>query len=162
MKTNLYKILKLSISSIPLILFNSATYGQDPVDFIIGKWKYVKDLSFISCYSEYNLEDIRNSILHIEKDKVFFDSPAGTSLFDPCNYQKISIESFSERDDPESNIYEARDLLIQYTKEEIMKLIIIKFNCKNNCLGSMYLKQDTLILNSCGGVTLFFIKYKQK
>ncbi len=126
---------------------------------ILGKWKYVKNIGFVSNWNDYEIGLIKSSILHIEKDKLYFDSPAN-GITDTCFYKNISTPDFFDRYEKEPNIGDDRALALKYNKKELASIRRYEFECrdKNSCLGTVYLKDDSLILNSCGGLTIYMKK----
>ena len=71
------------------------------------------------------------------------------------------FKNFFDRDDKEPNVMEDRALAMKYTKEQLSSFKRIEVNCgPYNCLNTLYFKQDTLILNYCGGITFFMLKVK--
>jgi hypothetical protein len=80
-------------------------------------------------------------------------------MIKPCTFSKINIRNFFDRDDKEPNVIEDRALALKYTKEQLSSFKRIETNCgQDNCLIILYFKQDTLILNYCGGITIFMTK----
>ena len=115
--------------------------------------------------SEFGMKEvdcIKLSTLHIERNKIYFEN---LKFIDTCSYSKIEFKKFFESADKESDYSEDYQFMfINYTKDELSAVKRIELNCKHegNCLGSLYLKQDTLILNFCGGLTFFMTKAPTK
>lgn len=150
---NIKNIITLGI----LILFTYYSAAQNKSDeFLYGDWKCVKHFNWRA--TKFGISDIKNiksDTLVIEKDKIFFKY---IQLIEPCIYSKIAIKNFFDRDNKDPNFVEDRALALKYTKEQLSTFKRIEFDCQYNCLSILYLKQDTLILNYCGGITLFFTK----
>jgi len=127
---------------------------------ILGSWKYVKHESWrVTKYSNKDINSVRKSVLNIDKNKVYFVGPASL-LIEPCAYNKMSFKKFFDRDEPEPDASEDRMLAVLYSKKELEKFVRIELHVDYNCLETMYLKRDTLILNYCGGVTFFLTRFK--
>jgi uncharacterized protein YecT (DUF1311 family) len=142
-----------------LVLFSCYSNAQNksnPNEFVYGKWKYFKHFDWRATKYDINdIKSIKSDTLIIEKNKIFFEN---TKLIEPCIYSKIMFKSFFDRDDKEPNFVEDRALALKYTKEQLSTFQRIETDCQYNCLNILYLKQDTLILNYCGGITFFFTK----
>jgi hypothetical protein len=149
-----FKTLSLTLLLALFTLTNNLS-GQNPN--IFGKWVYDKYFATISTYGEYELGLIKSSVLHIEKSKIYFEYPANF-IIDTCHYTKVTILDFFDREIKEPNFSEDRSLAVIYNKIELDKIKRFDFNCEDNCLNTIYLKQDTLILNYCGGLTIFMKK----
>jgi len=127
---------------------------------ILGSWKYVKHESWrVTQYSNKDINCVKKSVLIIDRNKVYFVGPASL-LIEPCTYNKMSFKKFFDRDEPEPDVSEDRMLAVLYSKKELEKFVRIELHVDYNCLETMYLKKDTLILNYCGGVTFFLTRIK--
>ena len=162
MKT-IIPLIKRIIGIMVLLCFFMNCYSQRkqnfPDKYIYGNWKFVKYWGWtVVDYSKEQLNKIKASILHVEKNKVFFE---GLSFIpDTCHYDRIEFKSFFDRDMEEPNVFEDRDMAIHYTKKTLSTIRRIELNCQPlKCdFSILYLKQDTLITNYCGGYTLFWMK----
>jgi hypothetical protein len=125
----------------------SKLYGQwTPVKF--GWWKQSK-------YTEEHVNQIIHSTLFIDRNKVYFDS---LKFIDTCRYTKNQVFNFFNETGTESDYAEDYQyLFLKYQKSELNTIIRIELDCKS-CIGDLYIKGDTLILNFCGGVTFYFTK----
>jgi uncharacterized protein YecT (DUF1311 family) len=125
---------------------------------ISGTWKYVKHFAWNA--SKYNNEDIKMIMLSdllIGKQKIFFKGPA-SELIEECSYKMMAFKGFFDREEKDPSAFEDRSMAIKYTKDELSRIKRIELDCPYNCLSVIYLKQDTLILNYCGGITFYFLK----
>lgn len=147
------------ITMLGLLLFFSckAQNKTYPNDFVYGKWRYVKHFDWRATkFGNKEVQSIKIDTLIIEKNRIYF---ANSKLIEPCIYSKIWFKNFFDRDDKEPNVLEDRALAMKFTKEQLSKFKRIETNCDPyNCLNILYLKQDTLILNYCGGITFFMLK----
>jgi len=152
---------RIALVTICVILGISSIQSQNNTTAIIlGSWKYVKHESWrVTKYSNKDINSVRKSVLNIDKNKVYFVGPA-SMLIKPCTYNKMSFKKFFDRDEPEPDASEDRMLAVLYSKKELEKFIRIELHVDYNCLETMYLKKDTLILNYCGGVTFFLTRIK--
>jgi len=143
-------------------LFTGCNNAQNKInsnDLLYGKWKYVKHFGWRATkFGNKEIQSIINDTLIIEHDKIYF---VKSKFIEPCNYSNILLKKFFDRDDKEPNVMEDRALAMKYTKEQLSTLNRVEINCSTyNCLNTLYLKQDTLILNYCGGITIFLLKVK--
>ena len=152
---------RIALVIICIIMVISGVQSQNNTSTnIFGSWKYVKHESWrVTKYSNKDINSVRKSVLNIDKNKVYFVGPASL-LIEPCAYNKMSFKKFFDRDEPEPDVSEDRMLAVLYTKKELEKFVRIELHVDYNCLETMYLKRDTLILNYCGGVTFFLTKIK--
>lgn len=130
-------------------------------DSIYGQWTYVKHGWWqASKFGKEEVENIKLSILNVEKNRVYF---ANLKFIDTCKYSQIEYRNFFEEGKEKSSYSEDYQyMMLKYPKAELSKIQRVKLNCEYNCLGELYLKQDTLILNFCGGVTFYMIKTPDK
>lgn len=143
-----------------LFIFSACGIAQnksDSNDFLFGKWKYVKHFNWRATkYGDKEVQSIKLDTLIIEKNKIYF---VNSKFVEPCAFSKIWFKNFFDREDKEPNVVEDRALAMKYTKKELNTFKRIETNCDpHNCLSILYLKQDTLILNYCGGITFFMLK----
>ena len=145
-----------------LFFFFINCYSQEkqkiPNDYIYGSWKFVKywDWKAVS-YDEKQLDSIKSSVLHIGKNKIYFE---GLTFIDTCFYTEIQFKSFFDLQYTEPNVFTDRALAIEYSKDELSTIKRIETDCKSGTcyLGILYLKQDTLITNYCGNFTFLWTK----
>ena len=159
---NLINMVNIRCFIIVMLLFLFSACGNaqkksDSNDFIFGKWKYVKHFNWRATrYGDKEIQSIKIDTLIIETNKIYF---AHSKFVEPCTFSNIWYKSFFDRDDKEPNVVENRALAMKYTKKELNTFKRIETNCDPyNCLGILYLKQDTLILNYCGGGTFLMLK----
>ena len=149
---------RLAIVSILVLLSLCSCLAQSnkgDANKIIGKWKYAKHFNWrVTSYSEKQLTLFKSSILHIEGSKLYFDR---LRFIDTCRYSNVRYSGFFDRKEKEPNVIEDRAMAVKYTKEQLSTIKKIDFDC-DNCLGTLYLKNDTLILNYCGGYTFFMTR----
>ncbi len=154
-------VVLLAISFCGLSCQSQKNLGTGTPQNIYGKWRYVKHYWWKS--SKYGIEEvqaIKSSCLTIEKDRIFFDS---LIFADTCRYSEIKFRKFFNNAENKSEYSEDYQfMLIKYKIKELNLIQRIEFNCQYNCLGNLYLKQDTLILNFCGGITFYFLKEKNE
>jgi hypothetical protein len=147
---------------------NQAQGINNSSDYIYGKWKVEKELS--KQYTKFGTNDvgkIKESILHIEKNKIYFEN---INFVDTCFFTKSKIrvsELFDKKNDEYYWFEEGDKLLLPlkytgplptiYTKKQLKEIYLIDLGCGYD-LSILYLKQDTLILNYLGGVTFFLTK----
>lgn len=159
-----------------LLLFpsskNQAQNISNSTEYIYGQWKYEKHLwSGLGRYTLAQVNSIKKSILHIERDKIFFDK---IKFIDTCNFSssKITTSNLFDRKNEEYTWFEEGDkrllpikytglLPSVYTKEQLSKINLIDLGCVSE-LSILYLKQDTLILNYVAGVIFFLTKVPDK
>ena len=128
---------------------------------IFGDWKYVKHYAWNATeYGDKEIDAIKTSILHIDAHNLGFIGSAN-KLIEPCRYSIMAKRQFFDRQEKEPNFVEDRALAIIYKKDQLSNIYRIELNCKDNCMSIIYLKQDTLILNYCGGYTFLLIKGTQ-
>lgn len=117
-----------------------------PVKF--GWWQQSK-------YTEGQVQQIAHSTLCIESNKVYFDS---LRFIDTCKYTDAQFLDFFNETGAESDYAEDYQyLFLKYMKSELGTIKRVELDCKS-CVGDLYLKGDTLLLNFCGGVTFYFTK----
>ena len=143
-----------------LLFFFSCANAQNNSnsnEYIYGKWKYVKHLNWrASRYGNKEIESIKHDTLIINEKRIYLKK---SKFIETCSYSNIKFSYFFDREDKEPNVIEDRALAIKYTKEQLSLFRKIETNCGQDiCLSVLYLKQDTLILNYCGGITVFLIK----
>lgn len=142
-----------------LLFFNKVALSQNQINLndIIGKWRYAKHFDWrASKFGNKEIQSLRTDTLVISKNKIYFRN---LKMIKPCTFSKINIRNFFDRDDKEPNVIEDRALALKYTKEQLSAFKRIETNCEqDNCLGVLYFKQDTLILNYCEGITIFMTK----
>lgn len=88
-------------------------------------------------------------------DKIYFKD---ISFIDTCHYSTFQPKAFFDRENKKPHYLLDGPLAIKYTEKQLGKFIRIDINCKTNDFGTFYLNADTLILDSNGGVTIFFTK----
>lgn len=136
----------------------SSSKEPDLSQQVLGKWKYEKHIyRKVGRYGKEEVEAIKSSQLCFLKDKVYFTD---LTFIDTCFYSKLRLKAFFDREDKKPNYFEDGPLALKYTEKQLGNFIRIELNCHRNRLGFFYLNADTLILNSTGGVTFFFIKSK--
>ena len=132
---------------------------SDSKNFLIGKWKFVKYFDWQATeFGNKEIQSIKKDTLIIEPNKIYF---LRSKFIEPSNYSKILFVNFFDGRDKKPNVMEDRALAIKYSKEQLGTFKRIEVNGDPyNCLNTLYLHQDTLILNYCGGITLFMLKLK--
>lgn len=150
--------IKYSIVLIVVLLLDSCKINaQDeskPTDYIYGEWKYVKHFSWRATkFRSDEIDSIKSSTLYVEKNRIYYEN---INFIEPCFYSKIEFKKFFNKNG-EPRYPEDLRLLVKYTKDQLSVINRIELDCEYNCLGFLYLKQDTLI-NYCGGLTFFMIK----
>ena len=131
---------------------------------IIGEWEYESHISRnVGRYGPEEVKSLKYSVLCIMKDKIYFKD---ILFIDTCFYSELHRRAFFDRKEKMPSYIIDGPLAVKYSREQLNEIEVIDLNCKYNCLGSLYFKHDTLILNSCGGITLFLTKipseYKNK
>ncbi len=155
-----------------LLLFssckNQAQNVNNPSEYIYGQWKCEKYLwSELGRYTLVQVDSIKKSILHIEKDKIYFDK---IKFIDTCKFSSSTIQTsklfdkkneeyywFEEGDKRLLPLKHTGVLPSMYTKEQLSKIDLIDLGCVSE-LSILYLKQDTLILNYIAGVIFYMTK----
>lgn len=131
----------------PNTLSANSLHGRwTPVKF--GWWNQSK-------YTEAQVQQIVHSTLTIESNKVYFD---GLRFIDTCKYTHAKFLDFFNETGVESDYSEDYQyFFLKYMKSELSTIKRIELDCKS-CVGDLYLKGDTLLMNFCGGVTFYFTK----
>jgi hypothetical protein len=126
-------------------------------NYIYGKWKYINHYWWsASKFGNKEMDSIKISTLTIKKNKTYFDR---IKFVDTCSFNKVQIKNFFPGKNNESDFSEDYQfMLLKYSTEQLNSVKRIELNCQYNCLGYLYLKQDTLILNFCGGSTIYLLK----
>lgn len=144
---------------------------KDPLSQIYGRWKFEEDLwKQYTKYTQEQIDSLKETVLKISETQIYFEN---ISFINSCSYSrskvkvtrlfdKSNIWEYSWYEDGERFLLRPKDvgpLIYRYTKEELSKMSKIELGCDNEPnLNTLYLKQDTLILNYMGGVTLFMTK----
>ena len=157
-KTN--RNLKLIVFILTVILLFLSNSFKEPgiSDRFLGKWKYASHIyRGVGRYGQKEVDAIKTSVLNFDKDKIYFND---VTFIDTCFYTEFLQKTFFDRDYKSSHYLFDCPLAIKYTEDQLSKFIRLDFNCQPNGFGTVYFNEDTLILNSTGGVTFFFTKLK--
>jgi len=120
---------------------------------ISGDWKSVKhDYRGVEKFSLKQAEEIRKSILHIEKQTYYFRN---LSFVGKCRFYEWRVKPF--------DAYDVNQVLeLTYTKKELKKVFLLdpvdkngNTACYNEC--TVFKMRDTLITN-CGGYIFYWVK----
>lgn len=123
---------------------------------IIGNWVYSSHIyRTVGRYGPKEVDSIKSSLLCFTENRVYFND---IKFIDTCYYTRLQLNKFFERENKEPNYFQDGPLALKYSREQLSKFIRIDLDSKRNNFGTFYLNRDTLILNTFGGVTLFFIK----
>jgi hypothetical protein len=138
-----------------------ALYTINPADFIYGKWQYERlALWKLGSYTKEQVEQIKASTLHIEKDRIYFKGIDFVELrtFTKEEIKLTKLKEFNE-DDVRISYSSSGPLRFEYTLREFKELYRIELG-PPYALALLYLDQDqeTLIVNYCGGVCFFMKK----
>lgn len=145
-----------------------AQHQKENINYVYGNWQFSKVLyRDLTKLTSKQVEQLKKSILHVEKQKIYFDK---IKFIDTCKYlqSKIKVSNIFDKRNDEYYWYENGNnrllplkytgpLPKYYTKQELSKIISIDLGCDYG-LSNVYLKQDTLIFNNLGGITLFMVK----
>ena len=143
--------------------------SDNSINQIYGQWKLEEDLwKQYTKYTKKQIDSLRTTVLKISRDKIYFEN---ISFLDSCSFSSSNIKMtklFDKKNSWEYSWYEDGDkfllrpkdvgpLIYRYSKKELSTIDKIELGCEYG-LGILYLKEDTLILNYVGGVTLFMTK----
>lgn len=145
--------------------------SDNSIHQIYGQWEYANHLWHqYGRYSEKeHLNFFKKTILKIDRDKTYFKN---INFLDTCFFSSVDIkESTYFKDNTEIDEWygtgekvllsskEVGPLPFYYTKKELINLKSIKIKgCYDRSPSLFYLKQDTLIVESLIGITLFMTK----
>ena len=132
----------------------SALYTINPGDFIYGKWQYKSHVWWkFTKYTDEQVAQIQSSTLHIEKDRIYF---GGLDFIEPRTFtsEEVKIKKLSTFD--EEDLYltysSSGPLRYEYTQREFQELCKIELGPPYE-LAVLYLDQEEIIINYCGGVS---------
>lgn len=144
---------------------------KEPLSQIYGQWKLEQDLwKQYTKYTQKQIDSLKTTVLKISKTQIYFEN---ISFISSCSYSSSKVKvtklfdksntwEYSWYEDGERFLLRPKDvgpLIYRYTKEELSKMNKIELGCNDEPnLNTLYLKQDTLILNYVGGVTLLMTK----
>ena len=136
-----------------------ALYTINPADFIYGKWQYERLAWWkFTKYTDEQVAQIKASTLHIEKDRIYFE---GIDFVEPCTFTKEEIKlthmAALHEEDLKLRRSSSGPLRHEYTLREFQELYEIELGLPYE-LALLYLAQETLIVNYCGGVCFFMKK----
>jgi len=132
----------------------SALYTINPGDFIYGKWQYKSHVWWkFTKYTDEQVAQIQSSTLHVEKDRIYFE---GVDFVKPRTFtsEEVRIKQLSSFDEKDLDL-EYRfsgPLRYEYTPREFQELYQIELGAPYE-LAALYLDQETLMVNHCGGVS---------
>ena len=156
---NIKKISVLTFILLLTTMVSSCQEGPELPAYIKGDWKYVRHLTWSATeYGPKQVNTVKASVLHVENNRIYFTGPA-SKLIESCTFSKSQVGTFFDREEKDPEVFEDRSMAIAYTKEQLATFRRIELNCaEDNCLGTVYYRQDTLVLNYCGGITFYFRK----
>lgn len=142
--------------------------SDNSINQIYGQWELKEDLwKQYTKYTKKQIDSLRTTVLKISKDKIYFEN---ISFLDSCSFSSsdIKLTKLFDKENYEYSWYEGGEkfllrpkdvgpLIYRYSKEELSKIDKVELGCEYG-LSILYLKEDTLILNYVGGVTLFMTK----
>jgi hypothetical protein len=143
--------------------------SKEPYNIVYGQWKHVyHEWHQYGKLNTVQVDSLKHVLFKIGKDKAYFEN---ISFIDTCSFSTSDIKisklfdkankwEYSWYEDGEQFLLRPKDvgpLIYRYTKEELSEINKIELGCEYG-VGILYLKQDTLILNYIGGVTLFMTK----
>jgi hypothetical protein len=129
-------------------------YTINPGEFIYGKWQYE---SHVWCkftkYTDEQVAQIQASTLHIEKDRIYFE---GLDFIKPRTFtsEAVKINKLSEFDEKTLDVTYSSSgpLRYEYSQREFQELYQIELGPPYE-LAVLYLDQEVIIVNYCGGVS---------
>lgn len=126
---------------------------------LIGQWVCKESALYRNTkFSKLEINEVINSKIIFTEKSVYFED---FSNIDTCYYSDIHYSKyFDGRSPKESSYIMDGPLAVKYYDKELKK--IEKLNLIGpedySCLRELYLNRDTLIINHCGGVTLYYVK----
>ena len=162
---------KINVALFLLCLFFSFNVCADEskkfdINNIYGDWVYEKNTFWpLGKFGPDEINQIKAAILHVEKNQMYFSGIKEPHFEEKyfigkCSFSDIKYKDFFDQRHKTEDFYEDGGIALHLSSKELAPMKKVTLNCNDTCLGLIFMSDKNLILNYCGGATIYFKKIK--